>query len=53
MALLKKAVALGYRLVDAIRIEPAFDALRDRLDFGLLMMDLTLPAEPFASSTLP
>src|SRR5262249_23214029 len=32
MALLQKAVALGYRLTDAIRTEPALDPLRDRSD---------------------
>jgi eukaryotic-like serine/threonine-protein kinase len=51
IALLKKAVALGYRLADAVRTEPALDPLRDRPDFRLLMMDLAIPAEPFASPT--
>jgi len=49
VALLKKAVALGYRLADAVRNEPALDPLRNRPDFRLLMMDLAIPAEPFAS----
>jgi hypothetical protein len=49
MALLNKAVGLGYRLTDAIRAEPAFDSLRGRTDFRLLMLDLAFPAEPFAS----
>ncbi len=47
ITLLKKAVALGYRLADAIRTEPALDPLRKRPDFRLLMMDLALPDEPF------
>jgi hypothetical protein len=49
MALLKKAVALGYRLEGAIRTEPALDSLRGRPDFRDLMMDLAMPAELFAS----
>jgi hypothetical protein len=50
MTLLQEAVALGYRLTDAIRTEPALDSLRDRPDFRLLMMDLEFPAEPFAGA---
>jgi serine/threonine-protein kinase len=53
ITLLKKAVALGYRLTDAIRTEPPLDALRDRPDFRLLMMDLAMPAEPFTSPAPP
>jgi hypothetical protein len=51
IVLLQEAVALGYRLTDAIRTEPALDSLRDRPDFRLLMTDLAMPAEPFASPT--
>ena len=51
MALLQKAVALGYRLTDAVRTEPALDSLRDRPDFRFLMTDLAMPDKPFASST--
>ncbi|MGO9465621.1 MAG: tetratricopeptide repeat protein [Isosphaeraceae bacterium] len=51
IALLKKAVGLGYRHADAVRTEPALDPLRKRADFRLLMMDLAIPAEPFASPT--
>jgi hypothetical protein len=50
IALLKKAVALGYRVTDAIRTEPALDSLRDRPDFRLLMMDLAMPVDPFAAT---
>jgi hypothetical protein len=32
---------------DAFRTEPALGPLRDRDDFGLLLMDLAFPAEPF------
>jgi serine/threonine-protein kinase len=51
IALLKKAVTLGYRLTDAIRTEPALESLRDRPEFRLLMLDLAMPAEPFSSPT--
>jgi eukaryotic-like serine/threonine-protein kinase len=50
IALLKKTVSLGYRLADAVRTEPALDPLRDRPDFRLLMMDLAMPADPFAAT---
>ena len=43
MALLHKAVGMGYRDADAFRTEDALDPLRDRADFRLLMMDLALP----------
>jgi hypothetical protein len=49
MALLKKAVAMGYRNPDALRAEPALDSLRGRPDFRLLLMDLAFPAEPIAT----
>jgi serine/threonine protein kinase/tetratricopeptide (TPR) repeat protein len=48
MALLHKAVDMGYRTPDAYRTEDALDPLRGREDFRLLMMDLAFPAEPFA-----
>jgi len=50
MALLREAVAMGYRDPGALRTEDALDPLRDRLDFRLLLMDLSFPAEPFAAS---
>jgi eukaryotic-like serine/threonine-protein kinase len=49
MALLHKAVGMGYRNAAAFRGEDALDPLRDRPDFRLLMMDLAMPAEPFAT----
>jgi eukaryotic-like serine/threonine-protein kinase len=49
MAVLHKAVALGFRSGDAFRNESALDPLRDRTDFRLLMMDLAMPADPFAA----
>jgi hypothetical protein len=47
MALLHKAVGLGYRSPDAFRTEDALDPLRDRDDFKLLILDLAMPADPF------
>jgi hypothetical protein len=48
MALLHKAVAMGYRSTSAYRTEDALDPLRDREDFRLLMMDLAMPADVYA-----
>jgi hypothetical protein len=48
MDVLRRAVSLGYRSSDAHRSEDALGALRGRLDFKLLLMDLSVPAEPFA-----
>jgi hypothetical protein len=48
MALLREAVGMGYRNLDAFRTEDALDPFRDRPDFRLLMMDLAMPADPFA-----
>ena len=48
MGLLRRAVAMGYRNRDTYRTETALDALRDRDDFRLMMMDLAMPDEPFA-----
>jgi serine/threonine protein kinase len=45
---LRQAFAAGYRNVNAIRVEPALDALRSREDFQRLIMDMKLPEEPFA-----
>ncbi len=48
MALLRQAVTMGYRNPDAYRTESALDPLRNRPDFRALMMDLVMPARPFA-----
>jgi hypothetical protein len=48
MGLLSQAVGMGYRNANAVRTESVLDPLRDRPDFQLLMMDLAMPAEPFA-----
>jgi hypothetical protein len=45
-----KASALGYRNTYIWRTESALEALRPRDDFRMLMMDLAMPAEPFAAS---
>jgi len=50
MVLLKKAVGMGYRSLATYRDEPALVPLRDRDDFRLMMMDLAMPAQPFASA---
>jgi hypothetical protein len=47
MTLLRKAVAMNYRSA-GFRTDDALDSLRGRDDFRLLMMDVDLPAEPFA-----
>jgi len=49
MALLHKAVAMGYRNADTFRTESALDHLRGRPDFRRLLMDLAMPADPFAA----
>jgi serine/threonine-protein kinase len=48
MAVLRQAVAAGYRSLDCMRRDPDLDPLRPRPDFGALLLDLAFPAEPFA-----
>jgi tetratricopeptide (TPR) repeat protein len=48
MGLLRRAAAMGYRNANAFRTESALAPLYHRGDFRLLMMDLAIPAEPFA-----
>jgi tetratricopeptide (TPR) repeat protein len=48
MTWLRRAVAAGQRNPDTYRTESALDPLRNRPDFRLLMMDLAMPADPFA-----
>ena len=50
MAVLRQAVTMGYRNPNTYRTTTYLDPLRDREDFRLLMMDLAMPAEPFASA---
>ena len=48
IAALFRAAGMGYRDARARRTESALDPLRSRDDFRLLMMDLAMPADPFA-----
>ena len=48
VALLRRAVAMGYRSPAGFRTEDALGPLRGRDDFRLLMMDVAFPAEAFA-----
>jgi len=48
MAFLNKAVGMRYREFAKYNGETALDGLRGREDFRLLMMDLAIPAYPFA-----
>jgi tetratricopeptide (TPR) repeat protein len=48
MASLRRAVADGFRDIAHMRIDADLDPLRGRDDFRLLMMDLAMPAKPFA-----
>ena len=50
MSLLRRAVGQGHRGAQDFRTQDALDPLRGREDFRLLMMDLAMPAEPFAAA---
>jgi eukaryotic-like serine/threonine-protein kinase len=50
MDLLRRAISMGYGDIELLRTGPALDSLRDRDDFRLMMMDLEMPADPFASA---
>ncbi len=50
IALLHRAVAMGFRNADAIRTESALDPLRGRPEFRLILLDLAMPDEPFAAA---
>jgi len=45
---LRRTAAMGYRNPAQYRYEPALAPLRGRDDFRLLLLDLALPADPFA-----
>jgi hypothetical protein len=47
---LRQAAAADYRSAPVYRHEPALGPLRGRDDFQLLMMDLAMPAAPFAAA---
>jgi hypothetical protein len=48
MAALRRAVAAGYHDLAEMQADRDLDLLRGRDDFKLLMMDLAMPADPFA-----
>ena len=48
MAILRQAFTIGYREADAYRNETALGPLRKRPDFQLPMLDVVMPAAPFA-----
>jgi serine/threonine-protein kinase len=48
MSWLRKAVSSGFIGLATLRTDPDLDALRIRSDFQLLLMDLAMPADPFA-----
>jgi hypothetical protein len=50
MAMLRLAIGWGYNSHDFYRHQDALDPLRGRDDFQLLLMDLAMPAEPFAAA---
>jgi len=48
MAALHEAVRMGYRNAHAFRTEAPLAPFRGRPDFRLILMDLAMPADPFA-----
>jgi hypothetical protein len=50
MEWMRRSVAMGCRNANEFRIESALDPLRSRDDFRLMMMDLAMPADPFAGA---
>jgi hypothetical protein len=48
MATLRRAAAAGSIGAYGLRSDPGFVPLRPRADFQLLLMDLAMPADPFA-----
>jgi hypothetical protein len=53
MGLLRRPDVEGYLADSAYRGTDALDPLRDRDDFRLLMLDLAMPANPFATAPEP
>ena len=49
MSWLRRTLAAGYLNLDAYRTESAFDPLRQRSDFRLLLLDLAFPVDPLAN----
>ena len=50
LALLQRAIALGYRDPVNFRTETALGSLRSRDEFRLMMMDLVMPRSSFAAA---
>jgi hypothetical protein len=50
MEILRRAVISSRARRASIQTEPGLNPLRSRDDFRLLMMDLAMPADPFASA---
>jgi hypothetical protein len=50
MAILRRTIAAGYKDIGLIQAEPGLNPLRERDDFKLIMMDLAMPADPFAAA---
>jgi hypothetical protein len=48
MATLRRAAAAGLIRADVLQSDLSFVPLRSRPDFQLLLMDLAMPADPFA-----
>jgi tetratricopeptide (TPR) repeat protein len=48
MEILHRSIAAGLHSFDSMRLDPDLDALRPRSDFRLLLLDLAMPADPFA-----
>jgi hypothetical protein len=47
MAILRRAIADGYRDRELMRVEPGLDPLRPLFDFQVLMMNVAMPDNPF------
>jgi serine/threonine-protein kinase len=50
VAVLRGAIAAGFRDLPALDGEPALDPLRSRPEFPLLRQDAAMPADPFAAA---
>jgi hypothetical protein len=48
MQALRRSVAGGFKTREIFRTSPDLEPLHDRDDFQMLLMDLALPADPFA-----
>jgi serine/threonine-protein kinase len=48
IATIRQVIGRGWAYADVLKTDPDFDSLRSRPDFQALMMDLAMPADPFA-----